>query len=151
MQHASAPVIAQAAPRSQHRGFSSRCKVLDGRKAEQEFAIVLGYCSHTSLLQHDFREPDAIGIAIFSPRQVTPAALVPVEKPASKCGMQLGWIHLVRALYVHLISASMHSAGRYSTGRICLYIHLRSIQSCNLIQPHCIESQNRPRAQVRIS
>src|SRR5690606_39941183 len=50
-----------------------------GQRAErgkpgQEAGVIRNNRRHLCLLQHDFREPDAIGVAAALPRQIVPAA-----------------------------------------------------------------------------
>src|SRR5262249_58515998 len=72
MQVARASVVAEAAPEGEH--------VLDRRRRErryrgkslQEALVVAEHGRHLRLLQHDFREPDTIGVTGLLPGQ--PAA-----------------------------------------------------------------------------
>jgi hypothetical protein len=68
-------VIAETAPQLQHackrRGGERRHR----RKFIDEAPVVGQHGGNLRLLQHDFRQPDAVGVARSLPRQVAPAVL----------------------------------------------------------------------------
>ena len=63
VEHAGSAVVSEAAPGGQHAGLAGRCQLPNRRKAPQEFMVVRNHRGYPSLLQHDFGEPDAVGIA----------------------------------------------------------------------------------------
>src|ERR1019366_7709484 len=86
MQPARSPIVAQTAPGCQHGIFRSRGEGSDIRKTFEENPVVVKHGGHARLLQHDFTEPDAVGIASFAPRKVAAMLVVPAEKSATKSG-----------------------------------------------------------------
>ncbi len=86
VQHARAPIVAEAAPGGQHVIRRSCGERLDIRKTVEEYPVVVEDGGHARLLQHDFAEPDAIGIASFAPGKVAAMLIVPAEKSAAKSG-----------------------------------------------------------------
>src|SRR6266571_5061680 len=81
LQVARATVIPEAGPQAQHfflRRSGERANVW---KALQEIFVVRDHCRNARLLQHDFREPDAIGIFGAAPRQIA----LELMEPASSC------------------------------------------------------------------
>ena len=83
MHHAGAPVVSQPTPGGQHCRLPRRGQFLHRGKSPQETAIVLEHRRDAGLLQHDFREPHPVGIAVLAPRQVPPVAVVPREQAPS--------------------------------------------------------------------
>ena len=82
-----APVVAQAAPVLEH--------ALDGRGGERanigkfgdEPLVVRNDRGHLRLLQHDFGQPDAIGVARVLPREaVAPVRALPLDQACRECG-----------------------------------------------------------------
>src|ERR1700675_1965702 len=90
MQHARAPGVAQTAPGCQHGVFGSCGERLDIRKAFEENPVVVKDGGHARLLQHNFAEPDAIGIASFAPRKVAAMLIVPAQQGAPDMNEILG-------------------------------------------------------------
>jgi hypothetical protein len=81
VQVARAGVVAEPAPQRHDLGHRRRGEF--GKRAEacQEARVVGDHRRHLRLLQHDFREPDAVGIAGVLPGQVVAAvALVPADQ-----------------------------------------------------------------------
>jgi hypothetical protein len=84
MQIARARIIAEPGPHPQHvveRGSPER---LDVGPARQKFLEIRPDGFDAGLLQHDFRQPDSIGIGRFAcrrpPRQLAAVAVVPFEQ-----------------------------------------------------------------------
>jgi hypothetical protein len=81
-----ARVIAQAAPEPQHLVLGSsreRCHV---REARKETLVIGDHRGNLGLLQHDFREPDAVRIACVLPWQAMPAvAALPEDQFSREC------------------------------------------------------------------
>src|SRR5580698_4245994 len=77
MQHAGATVISQPAPGRQHRRLSCGSQPFDAREALQKSLIVIRNSRHASLLEHDFRKPDTVRIAIAPPGQIAFMAVKP--------------------------------------------------------------------------
>ena len=46
---------------------------------------------HACLLQHDFRQPDAIKVSTMPPRQISPVFAVPLQKAVPE-GALKGWL-----------------------------------------------------------
>src|ERR1019366_2331969 len=82
MQHARSPIVAQSAPCGQHGVLRSRGERLHIRKTFEENPVVFKHGGHARLLQHDFAEPDAVGIASSAPGKVAALLVVPAEKRA---------------------------------------------------------------------
>ncbi len=95
MQPARSPIVAKSAPRCQHGVFSSRGERLDIWKTFEENPVVVNDGSHARLLQHDFAEPDAVGIGIgikiasLAPGKVAAMLVVPAKQRAAKGGQIL--------------------------------------------------------------
>ena len=83
MHHAGTPVVSQPAPGRQHGRLPRRGQLLYRGKSPQKTTIVLQHRGDAGLLQHDFREPDPVGIAVLAPWQVPPVAVVPREQAPS--------------------------------------------------------------------
>ena len=85
-QVAGAGIIAEPRPRRHHIGIVGRRKVGDGRPALGEALEIARDRRDGRLLEHDFGEPDAIGIGHRAaerrdaPRQVARRAVVPAEQ-----------------------------------------------------------------------
>ncbi|MPN46410.1 hypothetical protein SDC9_193996 [bioreactor metagenome] len=73
MQIARAAVVAQAAPQRQHGIL--RCSRQAGhiRKSVQEALVVAQHGADLGLLQHDFRQPDAVRVTGLLPGQMIAA------------------------------------------------------------------------------
>ncbi len=84
MHSARAMVIAEAAPCRQHRTLASRGQHLHRRKTLHETRIVIQHGSHTRLLQHDFGNPNSIGIAIAAPWQLAAMLVIPAQQSATE-------------------------------------------------------------------
>src|ERR1700730_11180622 len=86
LQIACAAVIAESGPQAQHFLLLRRSERMDVREAIEKALVVGNHCRNACLLQHDFREPDAIRIFGAAPRQVTLVLLKPAEQSFSECG-----------------------------------------------------------------
>ncbi|BBB64868.1 hypothetical protein UNDYM_0615 [Undibacterium sp. YM2] len=75
MQVAGAGVITEASPVL--HDLPGRCggQVKHGRKSFQEACVIRDYCRDLRLLQHDFRQPDAISLMALLPGQAVTAML----------------------------------------------------------------------------
>ena len=69
MEIASAAVVPQSFPETQDIIDTGGGECLDIGKADCETLEVGDDGSHRGLLQHDFAEPDSVGILLLSPRQ----------------------------------------------------------------------------------
>ncbi len=78
------PVVAQARPEGEDLFEVCLRKGLGGGKFFQEPLVIGEHHLHARLLEHHFREPDAVGIARSAPGQV---AAVPVEPGEEVLGM----------------------------------------------------------------
>ena len=76
----SAAVIAQPLPEFQHLVLGRGGERRNVGKTLRETEVVLHPLRHAGLLEDHFREPDPVGIARTTPRQVTTLAGVPVEQ-----------------------------------------------------------------------
>jgi hypothetical protein len=80
LQIACPAVITQAGPQAQDFLLRRGSECVNVREALQKSFVVGKRGGNARLLQHDFREPDAIGIFSASPRQIT----LKLAKPAKK-------------------------------------------------------------------
>ena len=69
VQIARAAVVAQAAPQRKHFVLRCRCQVANGGETREEPVVINKNRGDLRLLQHDFRQPDAIRITRVLPRQ----------------------------------------------------------------------------------
>ncbi len=90
MQVSRARVVAEAGPEGEdifHRRGGER---FDGREAGEEAFIVRDDGGGAGLLEHDFGEPDRVGIARGAPGKFAAAAAVPGEQRAAELGYRGG-------------------------------------------------------------
>src|SRR5450756_2399341 len=81
LQIARTRVIAEPAPQPQHLILRRAGERGDIGEAPEKTAVIRNHRTYLGLLQHDFRDPDAVGLARALPRQVVAAvALVPGEQ-----------------------------------------------------------------------
>jgi len=80
-------IIAQAFPGFEHLLERRPGERLEIGKGSQPGVIIGDDGSDRRLLEHDFRHPDAIGIARPAPGKVALAGGVPTEKPAGEKGV----------------------------------------------------------------
>ena len=83
LQVACAAVIAQALPGLQYLSLRRLRKRLNGGKAFKKTGIVAFYRFHARLLQHNFRQPDTVGVFGAPPGQVALYTVVPVQQQLS--------------------------------------------------------------------
>ena len=69
MQVSDTPVIAEASPEFEQDGVGRVGEVLKGRKVPHPALVVRDHGVDLGLLQHDFRDPDCVGIAGVAPGQ----------------------------------------------------------------------------------
>jgi hypothetical protein len=79
-----ATVIAESCPQTQHFFGRRLGELLYGRKLREELFKVRYDRRHTSLLEHDFREPNRVCVSRASPREIPFALAKPLQEPASK-------------------------------------------------------------------
>src|SRR5712691_6141536 len=90
MQVARPRVIAQAAPQREHVVELRPGERSHIRETREEALVIRDHRRDLGLLQHHFREPDAIRIAGLLPRQVvTPVPDLPAYEPARKSAHRL--------------------------------------------------------------
>jgi hypothetical protein len=77
-------IITESFPKSKHLVFTCPGKVAHCRKGTHESLKIGNDRGYLGLLKHDFTDPDAIGIAIVSPRKLPAIADIPVEETAAK-------------------------------------------------------------------
>ena len=89
VQVARAAVVAQAAPQGQHVVLRGGGQLCHRGKALQKAGVIVQHRGHLGLLQHDFGQPDAVGIARVLPGQ----AVAPMRafasarlQPENACG-----------------------------------------------------------------
>src|SRR5450759_2168385 len=76
---------------------AARCKLRAGERGDigealEKTAVIRNHRGDLGLLQHDFGDPDAVGIARALPRQVVAAvALVPGEQTRCEIGFIFDW------------------------------------------------------------
>src|SRR5206468_3038633 len=99
LQIASAAVIAEAGPEAQHFFLRRTGEGVNIRETLEKSLVVWNHGRNACLLQHDFREPDAIRIFRAPPRQVTLESAEPPKQLFTKCGE---------------FAALQHSAGTFS-------------------------------------
>ena len=80
MQIARPAVIAETGPRAQHGVEPRSSERVDCREARQEPAVIRKYRRDPRLLQHDFGDPHAVGIARPAPVEVTLRSGEPAEQ-----------------------------------------------------------------------
>ena len=90
MQVARAAVVAEAGPELQD--FFLRCasERFDGGKSFQEAMVVRQDGGDARLLQHDFCDPDAIGVAARAPGEIALVRAEPSEQAAPKSFQRAG-------------------------------------------------------------
>src|SRR5438445_1308212 len=87
MQVARAGVVAEAAPEPQHLVLVRASERLHVWKAGDEAPVVGNDRRHLRLLQHHFREPDAVGVARVLPGQpLAPVTALPGDEKACESG-----------------------------------------------------------------
>ena len=80
LHHARAPVVAEAAPALEQSLLARLGERLESWEPFQEAFVVGNDGRDTSLLQHDLRDPDAVGIAGPAPGQVPLVTAIPAKK-----------------------------------------------------------------------
>ena len=73
-------IVTKAFPKFQEIVKFCAGKIADGWKAGHETLVVGNYSGDPSLLQHDFRYPDGVGVFCLSPGQVAFVHVVPVQE-----------------------------------------------------------------------
>jgi hypothetical protein len=91
MQITRAPVVSQPAPGCQHRLLFCARQPIRGWKLRDEFFIPVFYYSNTGLLQHDFRDQNAVRIIFTAPRQLALVPVIPAQQktPEPPCAFQV--------------------------------------------------------------
>ncbi len=89
MQPVGAAVVAETAPSGEHGVFRSNGEGSDIREALKERTVVVNDGGHPRLLQHDFAEPDAIGVASLAPGKIAAMLVVPAKQRAPESGQVL--------------------------------------------------------------
>ena len=87
VQVAGAAVIAQALPEGEHLVFGGGGEGGDGGEGGEKARVVFGDGGDLGLLQHDFREPDAVGVAAVPGEIVAAVLFLPADKA---CGEGVG-------------------------------------------------------------
>ena len=89
MQVARTAVVPQAAPQRQDLVHASLPQIRHSGKPFQESPVIAQHGRNLGLLQHDFRQPDAVGVARALPRQAVPTVL-PAPVPPRPCTRTTG-------------------------------------------------------------
>ena len=89
IQHPGSAVVAETAPGSEHSVFRSRGERLNIRETLKENSVVVNDGRYARLLQHDFAEPDAIGIASLAPGKFAAMPVVPAQQRLPENGQVL--------------------------------------------------------------
>ena len=85
MQIARPAVITQTAPQAQHLIQMGSRQRVDIGKSRQKTLVIAQHGDHLGLLQHDFRQPDAVGVARVLPRQIMAAVQpLPIHQTPGK-------------------------------------------------------------------
>ena len=94
VQVAGAGVVPQSGPGRQHIVKRRGSEVGNRRPAVGKGLEIALYGCHGGLLQHNFRQPDVIGVGGLArprpPRQIAPVLVVPVEQAVGKVSLQPG-------------------------------------------------------------
>ncbi len=80
-----AAVIAEALPEPQHLGLGRGCQRGDRRQGLRESLEVRNDRGDLRLLEHDFAQPDVVGVASAPPGEVAGVTGVPGEQTAAEC------------------------------------------------------------------
>ncbi len=84
LQIARAAVVAEARPQAQHFFLRSRSKGNNAGKTGEKFFVVGDHRRHARLLQHDFRDPNAVRITILAPGQIALIIAKPIQERFAK-------------------------------------------------------------------
>ena len=84
LQIARATVIAEARPQPEHFFLRRFCESMPVGESRQKSFVVRNHGSHARLLQHDFRNPDAVRIFRAPPRQIALKLPEPCEQLLAK-------------------------------------------------------------------
>jgi len=85
LQMAGTRVITEPGPQSEDLVERRRRQMRQVGKMRQKAEVIRLHAAHLCLLQHDFRQPDAVGVAGVLPRQVVTATMaLPVDHPLGK-------------------------------------------------------------------
>ena len=84
MHHAGAAIVAEATPSGEHGVFGGGREGVDVGEKFEENPVMVEHGGDAGLLQHDFAEPDAIGIVGVAPGKIAAMLVVPAEKGATE-------------------------------------------------------------------
>ena len=95
MEMAGTGVVPQSFPYLQNPRKACFGQSCDRWKGLQE-SLVVGYDRiDLSLLKHDLRDPDAVGVPVYSPREISPMFLEPLEEPVLNVAyIRIGFHHV---------------------------------------------------------
>ena len=83
-----AAVVPESGPEGNNLLFLRFCEGVNGREASQKFFVIRNNCLHTGLLQHNFRDPDAVRIGCRAPGEIAMSAAIPGQKsPGDQSGV----------------------------------------------------------------
>lgn len=84
VQHARPAVVTETAPGGKNRFERSCGQGCEAGKEFQKDAVVFKHRCYARLLQHDFRQPNAVGVAGSAPGKIAPGLVVPTQKRPAK-------------------------------------------------------------------
>ena len=108
------PVVSQARPSGEHILFSCRRQAPNRRKTLQESHEVALSGLHARLLQHDFGDPDGVGIRRPAPGQIAGDRSIPIQEPSRSGGRRHGPAILAQVEAGHVVSAARAAPPRLS-------------------------------------
>jgi hypothetical protein len=116
VQTARSPIVAQAAPCGEYCILRLRGERFNTWKTFEEIPVVFEDSGHTRLLQHNFAEPDAVGIASLAPREIAAIPVVPAKERPAKRGqgvlLVLVFLVLVSLVLVSLVLVAGRSRSK---------------------------------------
>jgi hypothetical protein len=80
---AGAPVVAEPLPGMQHLLLVRGSQVDYRWKTPQKLLEASSYGGDCGLLQHDFTDPNAVRVAVVTPRQIAPIPVEPSQQSAA--------------------------------------------------------------------
>ena len=90
LEEASATVVSESFPEFEHAVFGGGGEIVDRGKGRHEALEVGNALFHLGLLKHDLGDPDRVGIARLSPREIARFATVPRQKVSAKGTARIG-------------------------------------------------------------
>ena len=88
--HAGAAVVAEAAPEGEDGGLGRGGEGVDGGECGEEGLVFVEDGGDAGLLEHDFRDPDGVGVAGGAPGEVAAVEVEPGEERLTE-EREVGW------------------------------------------------------------